>query len=200
MKEKKRCAWPGDSEIMIEYHDREWGVPLYNDTRHFEFLMLEVAQAGLSWLTVLKRRHGYRKAFEGFDPEKVARFGKRKVNSLLKDPGIIRNRLKVEAAVNNARAFLDVRQDFGTFTSFIWDFVGNEPRVNKWKSVSQLPAITKESEALCRELKRRGFKFVGPTTVYAHMQAAGLVNDHTIDCFRYKEVQGRARRVKTRKG
>ena len=199
MKEKKRCAWPGDSEIMIEYHDREWGVPLYNDTRHFEFLMLEVAQAGLSWLTVLKRRHGYRKAFEGFDPEKVARFGKRKINSLLKDPGIIRNRLKVEAAVNNARAFLDVRQDFGTFTSFIWDFVGGKPRLNKWRSVSQLPSITKESEALCRELKRRGFKFVGPTTVYAHMQAAGLVNDHTIDCFRYKEVQEKARNIKTRR-
>ena len=196
--EKKRCKWPGDIKVMVGYHDREWGVPLYNDKRHFEFLMLEVAQAGLSWLTVLKRRAGYKKAFANFDFIKVARFDKRKVETLMKDASIIRNRLKIEAAVTNARAFIKIRKEFGTFSSFMWSFVGGAPKVNKWKRESQLPAFTKESEALSKELKRRGFKFVGPTTVYAHMQAAGLVNDHTTSCFRYKEVQDQ-RKKKVRK-
>ncbi|MDH4227566.1 MAG: DNA-3-methyladenine glycosylase I [Deltaproteobacteria bacterium] len=188
-----RCSWPEGDKLMTAYHDKEWGVPLYNDMKHFEFLMLEVAQAGLSWRTVLYKREGYRRAFAAFDPVKVARFDKRKVESLMKDAAIIRNRQKISAAVANARAFLKVRAEFGTFSSFMWSFVGGAPKVNRWKKMSELPAVSEESAALSMELKRRGFKFVGPTTMYAHMQAAGLVNDHVVGCFRHKEVQRKKR-------
>jgi DNA-3-methyladenine glycosylase I len=185
---KTRCSWPGDDELMIAYHDEEWGVPLHDETRLFEFLMLETAQAGLSWRTILHRRAGYRKAFAGFDPEKVARFTKRKVESLLQDTSIIRNRLKVEGAVKNAKAFLKVQEEFGSFDAYIWRFVDGKPRKNTWKTLKQIPAITPESETLSKDLKKRGFTFVGPTIVYAHMQATGMVNDHIEKCFRYRQV------------
>jgi DNA-3-methyladenine glycosylase I len=173
---------------MITYHDEEWGVPLHDDIGLFEFLMLETAQAGLSWRTILHRREGYRKAFAGFDPEKVARFTKRKVESLLKDTGIIRNRLKVEGAVKNAKAFLKVQEEFGSFDAYIWRFVDGRPIQGRRKSLTDIPAVTKEAEVLSKDLKQRGFTFVGPTIVYAHMQATGMVNDHTLDCFRHKPV------------
>lgn len=185
---KKRCAWPADDPLMIAYHDEEWGVPVHDDRTLFEFLMLETAQAGLSWRTILHRREGYRKAFADFDPEKVARFNRRKVESLLKDTGIIRNRLKVEGAVKNAKAFLKIQEEFGTFDAYIWRFVDGKPKQNRWKTLKQIPAITKEAETLSQDLKQRGFTFVGPTIVYAHMQATGMVNDHTVDCFRHRQV------------
>jgi len=187
MPNKNRCQW-GENEQMIEYHDKEWGVPVHSDRKHFEFLVLEGAQAGLSWSTILKRREGYRKAFANFDPKKVAKFTKRDVNRLLKDPGIIRNKLKVASAINNAKRFLEVREEFGSFDKYIWGFVGGKPIKNKWKRMDQLPAVTKESEALSKDLKKRGFTFVGPTIIYAHMQAVGMVNDHVVGCFRYGEV------------
>jgi len=187
---KKRCQWAGTSnENYIHYHDHEWGVPVTDDRLLFEFLILEGAQAGLSWSTILNRRQGYIDAFEGFDPEKVAKFGKRKMNALLKDPGIIRNKLKVESAVKNAKAFLEVQKEFGSFANYQWSFVDNKPIQNAWKTIKQVPAQTKESEAFSKDLKKRGFNFVGPTIIYAHMQAVGMVNDHTVDCFRYKEVK-----------
>ena len=173
---------------MREYHDKEWGVPVHSDRKHFEFLVLEGAQAGLSWSTILKRREGYRKAFANFDPKKVAKFTKRDVNRLLKDPGIIRNKLKVTSAINNAQRFLEIQQEFGSFDKYIWQFVGGQPIKNKWTKMSQLPAVTEESKALSRDLKKRVFTFVGPTIIYAHMQAVGMVNDHVVGCFRYKEV------------
>lgn len=189
MKEK-RCPWAyGPSPLYVSYHDEEWGVPVYDDRKQFEFLTLEGAQAGLSWATILNRREGYRKAFAGFDPAKVAGFEARKVAALLKDPGIIRNRLKVAAAVNNARLFLEVQKEFGTFSKYIWAFVGGKPKVNRWTSLSQLPSTSKESDALSADLKARGFKFVGSTIVYALMQATGLVNDHLTSCFRHKACQ-----------
>jgi len=175
---------------MISYHDAEWGVPVHDDPTHFEFLVLEGAQAGLSWSTILKRRVGYRKAFAGFDAAKVARFTPARVEKLLGDPGIIRNRAKVEATVRNARAFLDVQEEFGSFDTYVWGFVEGRPIVNKWKRIGQLPAITPESEALSKDLRRRGFGFVGPTVCYAHLQATGLVNDHLVRCFRYDELTG----------
>ncbi|HCC48524.1 MAG TPA: DNA-3-methyladenine glycosylase I [Elusimicrobia bacterium] len=188
MKEKQRCPWAyGASPLYIPYHDREWGVPVRDDRGQFEFLTLESAQAGLSWATILNRREGYRKAFAGFDPEKVARFDGKKIEALLLDPGIIRNRLKVNAAVNNARRFLEVQGEFGTFCKYIWSFVGGRPKVNRWEELRQLPASSKESDALSADLKKRGFKFTGTTIVYAHMQAAGLVNDHLVSCFRHRE-------------
>ncbi|PKM98407.1 MAG: DNA-3-methyladenine glycosylase I [Elusimicrobia bacterium HGW-Elusimicrobia-3] len=188
MKQKERCPWAyGSSPLYIPYHDEEWGVPVRDDRLQFEFLTLESAQAGLSWSTVLNKREGYRRAFAGFDPEKVARFGEKKIAELLKDPGIVRNRLKVRAAVNNARRFLEVRAEFGTFSAYIWGFVGGRPKVNRWARLSQLPASSKESDALSADLKRRGFKFVGSTIMYAHMQATGLVNDHLVSCFRRLE-------------
>ena len=185
---KKRCAWAGDKQIYIDYHDSEWGVPVHDDQKLFEFLILEGAQAGLSWLTVLKKRENYRKAFANFDPEKVARFTPAKIEKLLQDPGIIRNRLKVQAAVTNAKAFLKVQKEFGSFAEYSWQFVGGKPKQNKWKSMKELPAETDISNAWSKDLKKRGFKFVGPTIMYAHMQAVGMVNDHCTDCFRYKEV------------
>jgi DNA-3-methyladenine glycosylase I len=187
---RRRCDWAGRDADMVAYHDTEWGVPVHDDRTHFEFLVLEGAQAGLSWSTILKRRAGYRKAFAGFDPTKVARFTPARVEKLLLDPGIIRNRAKVEATVRNARAFLAVQKEFGSFDTYMWGFVGDRPIVNTWRRTAQLPAITPESEALSKDLRGRGFGFVGPTVVYAHLQAAGLVNDHLVGCFRYNELTG----------
>ncbi len=187
MTSKNRCAWAAREE-MWTYHDEEWGVPVHDDQKHFEFLILEGAQAGLSWSTILNKRDGYRRAFAGFDPAKVARFTPARVEKLLADPGIVRNRQKVECAVGNARLFLDLVEQEGSFDKFIWSFVGGKPIVNRWATSKQIPATSKESDALAKELKRRGFKFVGSTVMYAHMQAAGLINDHLVDCFRYKAV------------
>ena len=185
----KRCAWgEGSFEDYITYHDKEWGVPVYDDEKHFEFLILEGAQAGLSWATILKRRAGYKKAFADFNVEVVAQYSQEKVEELLLDPGIIRNRLKVQGAVANANKFLEVQSEFGSFNKYIWGFVGDKPIINKRKEMSDIPATTKESDALSKDLKKRGFKFVGSTIMYAHMQACGLVNDHVVDCFRYNEV------------
>ena len=183
----KRCPW-AIGELYVVYHDTEWGVPLHDDRKLFEFLVLEGAQAGLSWLTVLKKRENYRAAFDQFDPEKVARYNAAKVARLLNNPGIIRNKLKVAAAISNARAFLKVQEEFDSFDAYIWRFVAGKPKVNRWKTLKELPARTAESDALSRDLIQRGFKFVGSTIVYAHMQATGMVNDHTVDCFRYNEV------------
>ncbi|HLF18872.1 MAG TPA: DNA-3-methyladenine glycosylase I [Candidatus Omnitrophota bacterium] len=186
---KPRCSWPtvGD-ELYVRYHDDEWGVPVYDDRKIFEFLVLESAQAGLSWRTVLYKRENYRKAFAGFDPKKIACFTGTHVRKLLGNAGIIRNRAKIEAAINNAKRFLEVQKEFGTFAKYIWGFVGGKPIVNRWKSLKELPVLTPEAEALAKDLKKRGFKFLGPTVIYAHMQATGMVNDHTVDCFRYREV------------
>ncbi len=186
--EKKRCAWTSDIPIMIKYHDKEWGVPLHNDKKLFEFLLLEGFQAGLSWLTILNKRNNFRKAFDNFDFNKVAKYDKRKINSLLKDEGIIRNKLKIESAVTNAKAFLNVRKEFGTFDKYIWGFINGKPVSKKHNSIKKIPARTELSDKISSDLKKRGFRFVGSTIVYAHMQATGMVNDHTIDCFRYKEL------------
>ncbi len=182
-----RCPWPTDG-IYIHYHDTEWGVPVHDDQRLFEFLLLEGAQAGLSWHTVLKKRENYRAAFDGFDPAKVARYKAPKISRLLKDPGIIRNRLKIQAAVQNAKAFLQVSEEFGSFDAYIWRFVEGRPITNHWKSIKAVPAHTPISDALSRDLQQRGFKFVGSTICYAHMQATGMVNDHLVSCFRHKEL------------
>lgn len=184
-KEPIRCGWVGTKPHFIPYHDEEWGIPVHEDHRHFEMLTLEGAQAGLSWSTILLRREGYRRAFAGFDPEKVARFDSRKKAALLQDTGIIRNRLKIESAITNAKAFLTIQEAFGSFDQYIWDFVEGDPIINYWNEMAQVPATTSQSDALSKDLKKRGFKFVGSTVIYAHMQAAGLVNDHTTDCFRH---------------
>jgi DNA-3-methyladenine glycosylase I len=185
----KRCSWVNvDDQLLLEYHDREWGVPTHDDRRHFEFLVLEAAQAGLSWSIVLKKREGYRRAFSQFDPEKVARYTPARIDKLAADPGIIRNRMKIAAAVKNARAFLAVQKEFGSFDAYCWQFVNGRPQQNRWSSLRQIPATTAESDAFSRDLKRRGFSFVGSTVIYAHMQAVGMVNDHLIDCFRHREV------------
>lgn len=180
-----RCGWVGTKPHFIPYHDEEWGIPVHDDHRHFEMLTLEGAQAGLSWSTILLRREGYRRAFAGFDPEKVARFTSRKKTTLLQDTGIIRNRLKIESAITNAKAFLTIQEAFGSFDQYIWGFVGGAPIINDWKEMALVPATTPQSDALSKDLKQRGFRFVGSTVIYAHMQAAGLVNDHTTDCFRH---------------
>jgi len=172
---------------MVEYHDTEWGVPVHDDRKQFEFLILEGAQAGLSWLTVLKKRKAYRKAFANFDPVKVARFNEKKIETLILNPGIIRNRLKIRAAVSNARAFLGIQKEFGSFDEYIWGFVGGKPIQNRWKTMSDLPATSAQSDALSKDLKKRGFKFVGSTIMYAHLQAAGMVNDHLVGCIRHRE-------------
>jgi DNA-3-methyladenine glycosylase I len=185
---KFRCPWCLKFDQYIDYHDQEWGVPVHNDLVHFEFLILEGAQAGLSWSTILKKREGYRKAFAGFDPQKVARFSDAKLEKLLQDPAIVRNRLKVKAAVHNARRFLEVQKEFGSFDRYVWAFVKGVPIVNKRKTLNQIPPTSKESDALSKDLIHRGFKFVGSTIVYAHLQACGLVNDHLVDCFRYPET------------
>jgi len=188
-KDRVRCGWCGSDPLYVKYHDGEWGIPVHDDPTLFEFLLLEGAQAGLSWLTILKRREGYRKAFAAFDPVKVARFDKRKVTRLLRDEGIIRNRLKIASAINNARAFLRVQQEFGSFDDYQWRFVDGRPRRNRWKSMKEVPATTPESDAFSRDLKQRGFSFVGSTICYAHMQAVGMVNDHVTSCFRYRQVR-----------
>jgi DNA-3-methyladenine glycosylase I len=185
----KRCAWVSDDPLMVHYHDHEWGVPVHDDRRHFEFLVLEAAQAGLSWAIVLKKREGYRQAFAGFDPEKVARFTERRIEKLILDPAIIRNRMKIEAAVRNARAFLKLQEEFGSFDSYCWRFVDGRPKLNRWKMMRQVPATSPESDAFSKDLKKRGFSFVGSTVIYAHMQAVGMVNDHLVDCFRYREIR-----------
>jgi DNA-3-methyladenine glycosylase I len=185
----ERCAWgPRGGELMMAYHDEEWGVPVHDDRKQFEFLTLESAQAGLSWLVVLRKREAYRRAFADFDPQKVARFTEKRIEKLLADPGIIRNRLKITAAINNAQRFLDVQAEFGTFDTYMWGFVGGRPIQNRLTNMKQLPATSKESDALSKDLKQRGFKFVGSTIVYAHMQAVGMVNDHLVTCFRHKAV------------
>ena len=185
-----RCAWVTDDPLYLAYHDTEWGVPVYDERELFEFLVLETFQAGLSWLTVLKKRENFRKAFDHFEVEKVANYGEAKIQALLDDPGIIRNKLKVGSTVSNAQAFLNVQEEFGSFDRYSWGFVGGKPNVNHWRSLADVPATTSESEAFSRDLKARGFKFVGPTVVYAFMQATGQVMDHTTDCFRYAELAG----------
>ena len=181
--DKTRCGWAGDKPHMIRYHDREWGRPVHADRKHFEMLLLEGAQAGLTWETILRRRDGYRRAFAKFDPKKVARFTAKKKAVLLKNPGIIRNRLKIGSALTNAQAFLAVQEEFGSFDRYVWRFVGGKQKVNRWARMTRVPATTPESDALSKDLKKRSFRFVGSTIVYAYMQAVGLVNDHTIDCF-----------------
>ena len=188
-KEITRCAWVGNDLARI-YHDAEWGVPVYDDRKLFEFIVLEGAQAGLSWDTILRKRENYRKAFAGFDPVKVARFTPEKIEKLMLDEGIIRNRLKITSTVTNARAFLLVQKEFGSFSEYMWQFVGGKPMVNRWEQKRDVPAVTAEAEAMAKDLKKRGFKFMGPTICYAHMQATGMVNDHTTDCFRWKELGG----------
>ena len=192
MMDKVRCEWVnGADPLMVEYHDREWGLPVHDDRQHFEFLVLEAAQAGLSWSTVLRKREGYRKAFSDFDPEKVARYTDKKIETLLLDPSIIRNRLKVQAAVRNAKQFLAVQEEFGSFDAYCWRFVDGKPLDRRRKRSGDVPATSPESDAFSKDLKGRGFSFVGSTVIYAHMQAVGMVNDHLLDCFRYREVQGR---------
>jgi DNA-3-methyladenine glycosylase I len=189
MKSNKTCEWTNNNPLMIEYHDREWGVPLHNDNKLFEYMILDAFQAGLSWNTIINKRANFRKAFDNFDPVKISKYGDRKIQSLLNDAGIIRNKLKVNAAVTNAKAFLKVQKEFGTFDRYIWQFTGGKTIVNKWKSIKELPAKTKESDTMSKDLLNRGFKFVGSTICYAFMQAAGMVNDHITTCFRYKETQ-----------
>ena len=184
-----RCPWATSDPLYVPYHDEEWGVPLHDDRRLFEMLVLEGAQAGLSWLTILRRREGYRRAFDRFDPQKVARYGPPDVERLLADGGIIRNRLKIESAINNARAFLAVREELGSFDSYIWRFVDGRPIQNTWTTLEEVPAQTPVSNTMSKDLRKRGFTFVGPTICYAHMQATGMVNDHLIGCFRHREVR-----------
>lgn len=188
MKNKLRCPWPKDDELMIKYHDEEWGVPVHNDKKLFEFLLLEGFQAGLSWKTILYKRENFRKAFDNFDFNKIARYDKRKINSLLKDTGIIRNKLKIQAAVTNANAFIQIRKEFGTFDKYIWSFVNNKPIINQFTSLKELPAKTELSDKISDDLKKRGFKFVGSTVIYAHMQATGMVNDHLVSCYKHKKL------------
>lgn len=193
MSERTRCGWVTDDALYLAYHDDEWGVPVHDDRHLYEMLVLEGAQAGLSWYTILKKREGYRRAFDGFDPERVARYDEEKVASLLKDPGIVRNRLKVNAAIGNARAWLDLRASGVRFSDFLWEFTGGEPVVNRWSRLEDIPAATPASEAMSKVLKKHGFRFVGPTICYAFMQAVGMVNDHTTTCFRWRECGGASR-------
>lgn len=184
----KRCTWCGEEPIYVDYHDKEWGVPLHDENQLFEFLILEGAQAGLSWITILKKRDAYRKAYHDFDVEKVARFNSRSVERLLNNAGIVRNRLKIEASITNARAYLDIQDEYGSFDKYIWEYVNGKPIQNKFKTLKQIPASTSLSDTISKDLKKRGFKFVGSTIVYAFMQATGMVNDHVADCYRYKEI------------
>lgn len=187
-REVKRCNWAGEDSLYIEYHDKEWGVPIYNDKKIFEFLLLETFQAGLSWITILRRRENFRKSFDEFDYKKIANYSDKKLEALRQDVGIIRNRLKIKAAKTNAIVFIKVQKEFGTFAKYLWDFVGGNPIQNDFKLLSEMPATTALSDKISADLKKRGFKFTGSTIIYAHMQAMGMVNDHTTDCFRYKEV------------
>jgi len=186
---KRRCAWLGDDPLMLQYHDEEWGVPLHDDGRLFEFLILEGMQAGLSWRTILGKRENFRKAFDGLDPERIARYGARDIARLLADQGIIRNRLKISGAIHNAQRFLEVRKEFGTFDRYIWQFVGGKPIINHFKKLSELPSRTELSDVISTDMKHRGFKFAGSTIIYAHMQATGMVNDHITGCFRHREIR-----------
>jgi DNA-3-methyladenine glycosylase I len=187
--DRKRCAWVNPRDpMMLQYHDLEWGVPVHDDRKHFEFLVLEAAQAGLSWSIVLAKREGYRRAFSEFDPAKVARYSQARIQKLTLDPGIIRNRMKIEAAVRNAQAFLAVQEEFGSFDAYCWPFVAGRPKANRWKASREIPATSRESDSFSKDLKQRGFSFVGSTIVYAHMQAVGMVNDHLVECFRYREL------------
>ena len=185
---KIRCDWCTASQLYIDYHDNEWGIPLHDDRKLFEFLILEGVQAGLSWETVLKKRENYRTAFNNFDPTKISRYGNKKIEALLDDKGIIRNRLKIVSAINNAKRFLEVQEEFGSFDSYIWKFVAGKPILNRYKSVKEIPAATEISDSMSKDLKKRGFTFVGPTICYAHMQATGMVNDHVVNCYRYGEI------------
>ena len=189
---KTRCQWVGADPLYIEYHDQEWGVPIHEDRKWFEKILLDSAQAGLSWITILRKRENYRTAYDHFDYKRVARYDEHKVQELLANAGIVRNRRKIEASIQNARAFLKIQQEFGSFDSYIWQFVGGTPKINSWKTLQELPAKTAASEALSKDLWKRGFKFVGPTICYAFMQAGGMVNDHTVDCFRYQEIKAMA--------
>jgi DNA-3-methyladenine glycosylase I len=194
-KKLKRCDWAGDSSLpYIEYHDTEWGVPVWDDRKQFEFLLLEGAQAGLSWSTILKKRDGYRKAFAEFDPQKVARFSQKRIDRILQDPNVVRNKLKVSSAVTNARAFLEVQQEFGTFCDYIWRFVDGRPKQNQLRKQSDVAATSAESDAMSKDMKQRGFRFVGSTILYAHMQATGMVNDHLVSCFRHRECRALGRK------
>ena len=184
-----RCTWVCADPLMVDYHDREWGLPIHEDRKMFEFLILEGMQAGLSWMTILRKRENYRFAFDQFDPLAIALYDQQKIEDLLTNPGIVRNRRKVESAIQNARVFLEVKKEFGSFDAYIWQFVGGKPKVNAWQTIQEIPAQTQDSVAMSKDLLRRGFKFVGPTICYAHMQAVGMVNDHTVDCFRYLECQ-----------
>jgi DNA-3-methyladenine glycosylase I len=186
----KRCEWAGDDPLYLDYHDNQWGVPLHDDQALFEMLILEGAQAGLSWRTILTKRENYQAAFDQFDPIKVAAYDEDKIQELLNNPGIVRNKLKVRAAVTNAQAYLEVQAEFGSFDKYIWGFVDHKPIINRWENMHEIPAITPEAEAMSKDLKQRGFKFIGPTICYAFMQSIGMVNDHTIDCFRYKPLVG----------
>jgi DNA-3-methyladenine glycosylase I len=188
MKNIKRCPWPGNDPLMIDYHDNEWGVPQHDDDKLFEFLVLEGMQAGLSWSIVLRKRENFRRAFKGFDPAKIAGYDSKDVERLLSDPGIIRNRLKIEAAITNARCFLEVQKEFGSFDRYIWQFIEDKPIRHRFRILSEIPATSPESDLISKEMKRRGFKFVGSTVIYAHMQATGMVNDHLTSCFRYRLV------------
>lgn len=185
---KVRCSWVGNNPLYIQYHDEEWGVPLHDEQKLFEFLILETFQAGLSWITVLKKRENFRKAFDNFDCQKISNYTQNKVDELLVDTGIIRNKLKIKATISNAQAFIKIQKEFGSFSTYIWDFVNGKPIKNSWKLNSEVPANTILSDNISKDLKKRGFKFVGTTVIYAHMQATGMVNDHTIDCFRYNQV------------
>lgn len=191
MKEKIRCPWPSDDSLMIKYHDTEWGVPLYNDRKLFEFLVLDAFQAGLSWAIILKKRENFRKAFDNFSPEKIAQYTQRDVSKLLSNEGIVRNKLKINATITNAREFLKVKKEFKSFAKYIWQFTDHKTRQNKIKVLREIPTKTKESDAMSKDMKKRGFKFVGSTICYAFMQAAGMVNDHAIDCFRYSEIEAK---------
>jgi len=184
----KRCVWPGEDQDIIKYHDNIWGVPVHNDKQIFKFFVLDTFQAGLSWSIIWHKERGFAKAFAGYDYTKVAKFDKRKINSLIKDTSIIRNRLKILATINNAQRFIEIRKEFGSFEKYIWQFTNNKPLMNKWKTMKQIPNFTKESDAMSKDLKKRGFKFVGTTICYAFMQGIGMVNDHTMDCFRYREI------------
>lgn len=183
-----RCSWAGSDPLYVAYHDQEWGVPVHDDHLLFEFLILEGMQAGLSWAIILKKRDNFRRAFDGFDPQRVAQYGDEKVAALLADPGIVRNRLKISAAIRNARSFLEIQSECGSFDAYIWQFVGGKPKVNAWRNLTEIPASTPQSDAMSKDLARRGFKFVGSTICYAFMQAVGMVNDHTVDCYRYNEI------------
>jgi len=190
-KTRIRCSWSTSDPAYIRYHDREWGVAVHNDRKLFEFLILEGMQAGLSWLTILRKRKNFRKAFDNFNPKKVARYGRARVRKLMGDKGIIRNSLKIKSAIENAKAFLRIQKEFGSFDKYVWQFVDGKPKVNRWKSLRDIPAKTKESDAMSKDLKKRGFRFVGSTICYAHMQATGMVNDHVVSCFRHKELSKR---------